>query len=105
MRKCVDSKTIKETCGCGDIYVTIATNEAGVKNVLAYGGKDGTCLSLIMDVVSKLITENLAHGGDIKSLTKILDNEHCHRQTKTDGKHTYSCLDAISKSIRMSNGG
>jgi ribonucleoside-diphosphate reductase alpha chain len=99
----------KVTTGCGNIYVTVASDEQGICEVFSTLGKAGGCASAQLEATGRLISLALRSGVDVASVVKQLRGIRCPSIAWEEGKAVLSCADAIAsvleKHIKGNTGG
>jgi ribonucleoside-diphosphate reductase alpha chain len=99
----------KVTTGCGNMYVTVASDEKGLFEVFSTLGKAGGCATAQLEAICRLITLALRSGVEITSIVRQLRGIRCPSIAWEEGKSILSCADAIAsvleKHIKGENSG
>jgi ribonucleoside-diphosphate reductase alpha chain len=86
----------KVTTGCGNMYVTVASDDQGLFEVFSTLGKAGGCATAQLEAICRLITLALRSGVEIASIVKQLRGIRCPSIAWEEGKAVLSCADAIA---------
>ena len=99
--------TEKVKIGCGNLYITVNSDERGICEVFTNLGRAGGCPSQ-SEATSRLISLALRSGIDVKSIVEQLKGIRCHstlRQMASNKEiKVLSCPDAIGRAIERSIG-
>jgi len=98
-RKKVTSGTTKKVkIGCGNLYVTVNSDDDGICEVFTALGRAGGCPSQ-SEATSRLISLGLRSGIDIGEITEQLKGIRCLSSIKSRQAEVLSCPDAIGRAI------
>jgi len=99
--------TEKVKIGCGNLYITVNSDENGICEVFTNLGRAGGCPSQ-SEATSRLISMALRSGIDVKAIVEQLKGIRCHstlRQMASNKEiKVLSCPDAIGRAIERSIG-
>ena len=87
--------TERVNTGCGSLYVTINSDEAGICEVFSNLGKAGGCASAQIEATCRIISIALRSGVDVNTVIKQLRGIRCPSIAWEGGKSVLSCADAI----------
>ena len=99
--------TTKVATGCGNLYVTINSDEQGRPfEVFTQMGKAGGCAASQLEAIGRLVSLAFRSGIEVKSIIEQLRNIRCPSPSWEKGVRIFSCADAIARVIekRLTNG-
>jgi ribonucleoside-diphosphate reductase alpha chain len=86
----------KMTTGCGNMYVTVASDDKGLCELFVSLGKAGGCASAQLEAIGRLVSMSLRSGIDPTEVVKMLKGIRCPSIAWEEGKSILSCADAIA---------
>ncbi len=96
----VSGTTTKVATGCGNLYVTINTDEAGTPfEVFTQMGKAGGCAASQLEAIGRLVSLAFRSGVDVKVIIEQLRSIRCPSPSWERGSRIFSCADAIARVV------
>jgi ribonucleoside-diphosphate reductase alpha chain len=86
----------KVTTGCGNMYITVSSDDKGICEVFVTLGKAGGCASAQLEASTRLISLALRSGVDASEIVRQLKGIRCPSIAWEEGKSVLSCADAIA---------
>lgn len=92
--------TTKVSTGCGNLYVTINTDETGKPfEVFTQMGKAGGCAASQLEAIGRLVSLAFRSGVDVKVIIEQLRGIRCPSPSWEKGARIFSCADAIARVV------
>lgn len=92
--------TTKVSTGCGNLYVTINTDENNTPfEVFTQMGKAGGCAASQLEAIGRLASLAFRSGVDVKVIIEQLRSIRCPSPSWEKGCRIFSCADAIARVI------
>ncbi len=89
-------RTHKIRSGCGNLYVTVNSDDTGVCEVFVQVGKSGGCIASQSEAVGRLISLALRSGIKLESIADHLAGIRCPSPNFYQGQTVLSCPDGIA---------
>lgn len=90
--------TEKLRIGCGNLYITVNSDDAGICEVFTALGRAGGCPSQ-SEATSRLVSLGLRSGIDIGEITEQLKGIRCMSSIRSRQAEVLSCPDGIGRAI------
>lgn len=94
-------RTEKVKIGCGNLFISVNSDEQGVCEVFTNTGKEGGCASQ-SEATSRLVSIALRSGISVDSIVEQLRGIRCPACIRRPGITVTSCPDAIAKALKKS---
>lgn len=92
--------TTKVSTGCGNLYVTINTDENNKPfEVFTQMGKAGGCAASQLEAIGRLVSLAFRSGVDVKVIIEQLRSIRCPSPSWEKGCRIFSCADAIARVV------
>ncbi|MEW6075288.1 MAG: vitamin B12-dependent ribonucleotide reductase [Candidatus Omnitrophota bacterium] len=92
--------TTKVATGCGNLYVTINSDEQGRPfELFTQMGKAGGCAASQLEATGRLVSLAFRSGIEVKAIIEQLRNIRCPSPSWEKGQRIFSCADAIARVI------
>ncbi|MFH1692487.1 MAG: vitamin B12-dependent ribonucleotide reductase [Candidatus Omnitrophota bacterium] len=92
--------TTKVSTGCGNLYVTINTDQDNKPfEVFTQMGKAGGCAASQLEAIGRLVSLAFRSGVDVKVIIEQLRGIRCPSPSWEKGCRIFSCADAIARVI------
>jgi len=96
----INGTTTKVATGCGNLYVTINSDETGAPfELFTQMGKAGGCAASQLEATGRLVSLAFRSGIEVKSIIEQLRNIRCPSPSWEKGQRIFSCADAIARVI------
>jgi ribonucleoside-diphosphate reductase alpha chain len=96
----IQGTTTKVATGCGNLYVTINSDEEGNPfELFTQMGKAGGCAGSQLEATGRLVSLAFRSGVEVKSIIEQLRNIRCPSPSWEKGQRIFSCADAIARVI------
>lgn len=97
--KVTSGQTEKVKIGCGNLYISVNSDELGICEVFTNTGRDGGCASQ-SEATSRLVSIALRSGISVDSIVEQLRGIRCPACIRRPGVKVTSCPDAIAKALK-----
>jgi ribonucleoside-diphosphate reductase alpha chain len=96
----IAGSTTKVATGCGNLYITINSDEKGNPfELFTQMGKAGGCAASQLEAVGRLVSLAFRSGIEVKSIIEQLRNIRCPSPSWEKGQRIFSCADAIARVV------
>jgi ribonucleoside-diphosphate reductase alpha chain len=95
----VTGVTRRMKTGCGDLFVTINSDEQGPVEVFGRLGKAGGCASSQGEALCRIISIALQNNVSPRDIVRELKGISCNRPAWQSGEKVHSCADAIARTL------
>lgn len=92
-------RTEKVKIGCGNLYISVNSDEQGICEVFTNTGREGGCASQ-SEATSRLVSIALRSGISVDSIVEQLRGIRCPACIRRPGVKVTSCPDAIAKALK-----
>ncbi len=92
-------RTEKVKIGCGNLYISVNSDEIGICEVFTNTGREGGCASQ-SEATSRLVSIALRSGISVESIVEQLRGIRCPACIRRPGIKVTSCPDAIARMIK-----
>ena len=92
--------TRRVTTGCGNLFVTMNSNENGLFEVFVTLGKAGGCAAAQVETIGRLVSMALRSGVQIDKIIKHLVGTSCSAPAGFGPNRVLSCADAVAKALK-----
>ncbi|MFH1202591.1 MAG: vitamin B12-dependent ribonucleotide reductase [Candidatus Omnitrophota bacterium] len=96
----INGTTTKVPTGCGNLYVTINSDEEGRPfEIFTQMGKAGGCAASQLEAIGRLVSLALRSEIEVKSIIDQLHGIRCPSPSWEKGVRIFSCADAMARVI------
>jgi ribonucleoside-diphosphate reductase alpha chain len=101
--KTLSGITVRQTTGCGHLYITINSNGKPLE-LFASLGKNGGCTRCQNEALTRAISLGLRYGVPVKEFIEQLQGIQCPNANMwPESERTLSCPDAIARALQEYN--